>query len=245
MTPSTRDDNRVDSESRCHRHTNLNSAQRDSPTQAVTYYLRMLQLNSGGVSTAGGPRHFMSGRLRGLEPEICSQRAHRVGLVSRHDRNRDDGRQLAALRVSGSSIMRAGSPNVGRSPWKRCEVGIVGRYARSPDGLLGALVPCARLPSLLTILDRLGFVHAGEPEVRLGEAMLASPSAALSPRGGARQWRSAVAGRGIPKQACTWGAIRRTRTLRLGLGVGRRCVTLSIFRPGSPWALHAKLGSQQ
>jgi hypothetical protein len=44
-------------------------AQRDS--QTITYYLRMLLFNSGGQTTAAG--HFISGRLRGLELETCSQ----------------------------------------------------------------------------------------------------------------------------------------------------------------------------
>jgi hypothetical protein len=44
-------------------------AQRDS--QPVTYYLRMLLFNSGGKTTDAG--HFISGRIRGLELETCSQ----------------------------------------------------------------------------------------------------------------------------------------------------------------------------
>ena len=44
-------------------------AQRGS--QTVTYYLRMLLFNSGGKTTDAG--HFISGRLRGLELETCSQ----------------------------------------------------------------------------------------------------------------------------------------------------------------------------
>jgi hypothetical protein len=40
-------------------------------SQTVTYYLRMLLFNSGGKTTDAG--HFISGRLRGLELETCSQ----------------------------------------------------------------------------------------------------------------------------------------------------------------------------
>ncbi len=151
--------------------------------------------------------------------------------------NRDDGRQL---RVPGSSIMIAGSANVGRSPWERCEVGIVGRYARW-WGL------SYRVPVCLYSLQFLTEVLASEHEVRLGEATLASSSTALSP---ARRSPPMAVGRRRPRdtQASMQGAARRTRTLRLG--VGRRCVIVGIFCPsgpvaGPPWALHAKLGSRQ
>jgi hypothetical protein len=90
------------------------------------------------------------------------------------------GRQL---RVPGSSIMVAGSAHVGRrSPWKRCEVGIVERYARSPlaDGLFGAV--CLDSPQFLTEVLARKPASESVTEVRLSGRASAKPRGRRPPR---------------------------------------------------------------